>query len=133
MLKARTLTVLINRPIQDVYDFLVEPANLARWTLVGPGQAEPEEGPLVWSFDGPHGLVLVRFTPRNAFFVLDYSLQSGPHVWQSSSVRLIRNGNGCVLTHTSVQQPLVSDAVFASEEEWLYSGLLVLKTLMETK
>ena len=80
MLKARTLTVLINRPIQDVYDFLVEPANLARWTLVGPGQAEPEEGPLVWSFDGPHGLVLVRFTPRNAFFVLDYSLQSGPHV-----------------------------------------------------
>ncbi|MBS3847180.1 hypothetical protein PSC71_02475 [Devosia sp. J2-20] len=133
MLKARTLTVLINRPIQDVYDFLVEPANLARWTLVGPGQAEPEEGPLVWSFDGPHGLVLVRFTPRNAFFVLDYSLQSGPHVWQSSSVRLIRNGNGCVLTHTSVQQPLVSDAVFASEEEWLYSDLLVLKTLMETK
>tara|TARA_R110000868_G_scaffold15678_56_gene71463 strand:- start:8921 stop:9322 length:402 start_codon:yes stop_codon:yes gene_type:complete len=133
MLKARTLTVLINRPIQDVYDFLVEPANLARWTLVGPGQAEPEEGPLVWSFDGPHGLVLVRFTPRNAFFVLDYSLQSGPHVWQSSSVRLIRNGNGCVLSHTSVQQPLVSDAVFASEEEWLYSDLLVLKTLMETK
>jgi len=133
MLKARTLTVLINRPIQDVYDFLVEPANLARWTLVGPGQAEPEEGPLVWSFDGPHGLVLVRFTPRNAFFVLDYSLQSGPHVWQSSSVRLIRNGNGCVLTHTSVQQSLVSDAVFASEEEWLYSDLLVLKTLMETK
>ncbi len=133
MLKARTLTVLINRPIQDVYDFLVEPANLARWTMVGPGQEEPEEGPLVWSFDGPRGLVLVRFTPPNAFFVLDYSLQSGPHVWQSSSVRLIRNGNGCVLTHTSVQQPLVSDAVFASEEEWLYSDLLVLKTLMETK
>ncbi|MGV8853182.1 MAG: SRPBCC family protein [Devosia sp.] len=133
MLQARTVTVLINRPIEDVYDFLVEPANLARWTTVGPGQAEPEQGPLVWSFLGPQGLVRVRFTPPNRFYVLDYTLQSGPHVWQSSSVRLIRNGNGCVLTHTSVQQPLVADDVFASEQEWLGSDLLVLKSLLEVQ
>jgi hypothetical protein len=85
----------------------------------------------VWSFDGPRGSVLVRFTPPNGFHVLDYSLQSGPHVWQSSSVRQIRNGNGCVLTHTSVQQPMVSNEAFASEEEWLQADLLVLKSLME--
>tara|TARA_R110002020_G_scaffold78708_15_gene197776 strand:- start:759 stop:1157 length:399 start_codon:yes stop_codon:yes gene_type:complete len=131
MLKARTLTVLINRRIDDVYNFLVNPANLARWTLLGPGQAAPEKGPLAWNFEGPYGNVLVRFTPANPYYVLDYSLQSGPHVWQSSSVRLIRNGSGCVLTHTSVQQPLVSDAAFESDEEWLQSDLLVLKTLLE--
>ncbi|MGV8831399.1 MAG: SRPBCC family protein [Devosia sp.] len=131
MLKARTLTVLINRPVDDVYGFLVDPSNLASWTMVGPGRPEPAEGPLVWSFDGPRGSVLVRFTPPNRFHVLDYSLQSGPHVWQSSSVRLIRNGNGCVLTHTSVQQPMVSNEAFASEEEWMQADLLVLKSLME--
>lgn len=131
MLKARTLTVLINRPIDDVYAFLVDPANLARWTLVGPGQPAPRSGPLAWRFEGPDGSVLARFSPPNPYHVLDYSLQSGPHVWQSSSVRLIRNGNGCVLTHTSVQQPLVSDDAFESELEWLHSDLLVLKSLME--
>lgn len=131
MLKARTLTVLINRPIDDVYGFLTDPANMARWTNLSQGQPEPAEGPLVWSFAGPNGRVLARFSPPNDLHVLDYSLQSGAHVWQSSSVRLTRNGNGCVLTHTSVQQPLVSDAAFDSESEWLHADLLVLKTLME--
>jgi len=131
MLKTRTLTVLINRSVDDVYGFLTNPANLARWTLLGEGRAEPAEGPLVWSYVGADGHVLVRFSPRNPYHVLDYSLQSGVHVWQSSSVRLIRNGNGCVLVHTSVQQPLVSDAAFESEAEWMQADLLVLKTLLE--
>mgnify|MGYP003120761805 CR=1 FL=1 len=131
MLKARTLTVLINRRIDDVYSFLINPANLARWTPIGAGQPEPEEGPLVWSFVGPDGLTLVRFSPPNDQHVLDYVLQSGAHVWQSSSIRLIRNGNGCVLTHTSVQQPLVSDIAFDSEAEWMEADLQVLKTLLE--
>ena len=131
MLKARTLTVLINRPINDVYAFLINPANLAHWTMIGPGKAQPAEGPLAWTFEGSDGVVLVRFSPPNPYHLLDYSLQTGVHVWQSSSVRLIRNGNGCVLTHTSVQQPLVSDAAFESEAEWLQADLLVLKTLME--
>lgn len=131
MLKARTLTVLINRPIDDVYNFLIEPENLARWTLVGAGQPASDEGPGAWSFEGPNGPVLVRFSAANSLHVLDYSLQSGAHVWQASSVRLIRNGNGCVLTHTSVQQPLVSDAAFESEAAWMEADLGVLKTLLE--
>jgi hypothetical protein len=131
MLKARTLTVLINRSVEDVYGFLVEPANLPRWTMIEGGRPEPTKGPLAWSFEGHRGKVLVRFTPPNPFFVLDYSVQSGAHLWQSSSVRVIRNGNGSVVTHTSVQQPLVSDASFASEEEWINSDLMVLKSLLE--
>ena len=125
MLKARTLTVLINRPIDEVYGFLSQPDNMARWMPIGSGQAEPAEGPLVWSFVGPDGEIMARFSPPNDLYVLDYTLQSGAHIWQSSSVRLIRNGNGCVLVHTSVQQPLVSDAAF------METDLHVLKTLLE--
>ena len=43
MLKARTLTVEIARPVEDVYNFLVDPANLAGWTLVQNGRPEPAE------------------------------------------------------------------------------------------
>lgn len=131
MLQARTLTVLIKRPIEEVYAFVVDPANLARWTMSGPGRPEPEQGPLIWSFSHPQGRAMVQVTPPNPFFVLDYTVRVGVQVMRAASVRLIRNGNGTVLTHTSVQQPLVSDAVFTSEEEWLQADLMVLKTLME--
>ena len=131
MLKARTLSVEIGRPPEDVYNFLADPANLAHWTLVKNGRPEPSAGPNSWAFDGQRGMVIVHFTPPNAYLVLDYKIQMGPQVIHAASVRVIRNGNSSVLTHTSVQQPLVSDAMFASEEEWMASDLLVLKTLME--
>lgn len=131
MLRARTLTVDIARPPEDVYNFLAEPANLASWTLARNGRPEPKAGPLCWAYDGPRGSVLVHFTAPNPFFVLDYRIQVGPQVIHAAAVRIIRNGAGTVLTHTSVQQPLVSDAMFASEEEWMMSDLLVLKTLLE--
>ena len=131
MLKARTLTVDIARPPDHIYAFLVDPANLARWTLVKNGRPAPEAGPNSWRFDGPRGTVLAHFTPPNPFYVLDYQLQIGPQVTHAAHVRVIRNGAGSVLTHTSVQQPVVSDAMFASEEEWMLSDLMVLKTLME--
>ena len=131
MLKARTLTVEIARPPDDVYRYLAEPANLASWTMAKNGRPEPSAGPNSWAYDGPRGTVLIHFTPPNPFLVLDYRIQQGPQVTHAGFVRVIRNGGGTVLTHTSVQQPLVSDAMFASEEEWLESDLLVLKTLLE--
>jgi hypothetical protein len=130
VLKARTLTVEIARPPEDVYRFLVDPANLAGWTMVQNGRPEPSAGPNSWAYDGPRGTVLVHFTPANPFFVLDYRIQAGPQTIHVAHVRVVRNGAGAVLTHTSVQQPL-SDAMFASEEEWMMSDLLVLKTLLE--
>lgn len=133
MLKARTLTVEIARPPDDVYRFLVEPANLGSWTLAENGRPAPKAGPHSWAYDGPRGAVLVHFTAPNPFFVLDYRIQVGPQVIHAASVRVIRNGAGTVLTHTSVQQPLISDAMFASEEEWTMSDLMVLKTLLEGK
>jgi hypothetical protein len=131
VLKARTLTVEIARPPEDVYRFLVDPANLAGWTMVQNGRPEPSAGPNSWAYDGPRGTVLVHFTPANPFFVLDYRIQAGPQTIHVAHVRVVRNAAGAVLTHTSVQQPLVSDAMFASEEEWMMSDLLVLKTLLE--
>jgi uncharacterized protein YndB with AHSA1/START domain len=131
VLKARTLTVEIARPPEDVYNFLVDPANLAHWTLVKNGRPDPASGPDSWAYDGPQGQVVVHFTPANPLFVLDYRMQVGPQIIHAAAVRVIRNGAGTVLTHTSVQQPLVSDAMFGSEEEWMMSDLMVLKTLME--
>lgn len=131
MLKARTLTVQIARPVEEVYAYVVDPANLAGWTMVGEGRPVPEAGALVWAFEGPRGTVMVHFTPPNPFHVLDYSLHAHGIKTHAAHVRLIANGEGTVLTHTSVQQPMISDAAFASEEEWMWSDLQVLKSLLE--
>ena len=131
MLKSRTLTVQIARPVAEVYRFLVDPANLTEWTMVENGRPEHDKGPLVWSFDGPRGRVMARFTLPNPYHVLDYTLASGETMTHSAHVRLIANGEGTELTHTSVHQPGISEEAFASEEEWLMSDLLVLKTLLE--
>lgn len=131
MLKARTLTVQIARPPAKVYEYLVDPANLGGWTTVKNGRRVPEAGPLVWAFDGQRGPVLAHFTPPNAFYVLDYWLEAHGIKIHAAHVRLIPNGETTVLTHTSVQQPMVSDEAFASEEEWMWSDLQVLKSLLE--
>ncbi|WP_332700595.1 SRPBCC family protein [Devosia sp.] len=133
VLKAQTLTVHIARPIAEVYEFLVNPANLGRWTFARDGRHEPAAGLLVWSFAGPEGRVLLHFTRPNPFFVLDYKLSQNDLITHAGYARLIPAGDGTVLTHTAVQQPEVSNAQFASEAEWVMADLLVLKTLMEAK
>lgn len=131
MLKARTLTVQIARPVEEVYAYLVNPANLAGWTAVSNGRPQPDLGPLMWLFDTPRGTALLQFTPANPFFVLDYTVHAGSEHAQAVHVRLIRNGLHTVMTHISLQQPLMTDETFASDGEWMWSDLLVLKSLME--
>lgn len=131
MLKSQTLSVQILRPRAQIYAYLAEPANLARWTTVKGGARVREAGPLVWSFDGPRGKVLAHFTPVSEHFILDYRLVMDGHVARVAYVRLLENGEGTELVHTSVQQPGIADALFDSEAEWMHSDLLVLKSLLD--
>ena len=80
---------------------------------------------------GQRGRGTVYFTPANPFFVLDYRMTMGPHTVMVAHVRLMPNGAGSELVHTSVQQPGVSDDSFASEGEWMMADLLVLKNFLE--
>jgi uncharacterized protein YndB with AHSA1/START domain len=134
VVKAETLTVDIARPTSEVYEFLVDPANLERWTFARNGRHERSAGLLVWSFDGPGGSrVMMHFTRPNPFFVLDYKLAQNGQFTHAGYVRLIPAGEGTVLVHTAVQQPGTLDAQFASEAEWLMADLMALKTILEAK
>ena len=133
MQNSRTLNVQIHRPIAEVYAYLVNPANLAGWAPVVGGKPVRATGTPVWSFDGPRGTVLVYFTPLNAHFILDYKVHMDGGIMMAAYVRLIENGEGTELVHTSIQQPGIPDERFVSEEEWMRNDLLVLKTLLEAR
>lgn len=133
MFKTAVISMYVDRPFAPVYDFLSNPANLTRWM--------PSLGPVLrhvsgneWIAETPHwlsGPLMLRFTPKNRYGVLDVVSTSARLGIVSTPCRLVHNGLGCEIIYLLRQYDSVDDDAFASEQEWLRSDLLTLKTLLE--
>lgn len=134
MLKSRVFTIPIHRRYEDVYGFLAEPANLAIWGGTEPESEMEHLGGTDYLVVLPGGKRVMRFTPINAFGVLDYQVfMPGETQGPVTPVRLHPNQEGCELVFTWFQRPGVSDEQFASESEWAYSDLLRMKAYLEAR
>jgi hypothetical protein len=132
MLNSEVVTVSIDRPYADVYDFCIDPMNFGRWNLMPDGIMEPLGGH-EYLVDLPQGRKVMRFMQPNSFGILDYQVyERGESAGQVRPIRLVRNEAGTDLQLTWFQQPGVSEERFRSEIEWLRSDLLRLKTFLET-
>lgn len=112
--ESRTLIVRIERPLTEVYAFLADPKNFARWAA---------------------GLDLeqdILFTEPNPFGVLDHTVRApgGQEVYVP--MRAIRNGTGTEVTFTLFRQPEMTDAAFGRDAEAVQRDLLSLKRVLET-
>ncbi|WP_137153144.1 SRPBCC family protein [Devosia sp. FKR38] len=132
MLRAHTLTIAIRRPAAEVYRFLVDPDNFGDWLQLGIAERRVEMGRPQLLFDMPEGRVRVELTAENSHFVLDYAVWFGTQLQRLVGVRVLANGDSCVLVHTAMQQPGVTTEAFDSEQAWLETDLLVLKSLLES-
>lgn len=130
MFRSLTITISINRPPADVYEYLVEPLNLPTWTT-GIDRMVHREGE-DWVATTSVGELIFRYTPRNSYGVLDYSIRAvdeeGVHV---VPVRVFANGEGAEITLTHYQRSGMSDAEFDSEAEWIRTDFETLKALLE--
>ena len=127
--ESRTITVRIDRPLNKVYEFLVDPANWNQWALgLGKNVRRSQDG---WIADSDGGVAKVQFTPRNSFGVVDHTVirPSGQSVY--IPMRLIANGSGCELLFTLFREPNMSDAQFASDAGFVQRDLNGLKRLLE--
>lgn len=131
MYPSRTISVAIERPAQQVYAFLARPQNLSRWGS-GPRQSYREISPLEWETMGEEGLLRIKFTPRNRFGVLDFSMSPVGQQMPVIPARVYANGEGAEFAVTLFQYEGISDERFASDCEWLQADLLVLKTYLES-
>ena len=132
MLKSRVFTISIHRPYGEVYRFLSEPTNLALWGGTEPASEMRHLGGTDYLVQLPRGRRVMRFTPVNAFGVLDYQVfEEGEDGGPLTPVRLHPNQDGCELVFTWYQRPGVDDERFASESEWAYSDLLRMKAYIE--
>ena len=129
--ESRTIMVRIDRPFEDVYQFLADPADWNLWAFgLGKNIRQSKDG---WIADSDGGVAKVRFTPRNNFGVVDHTVirPSGQLVYVP--MRLIVNGNGCELLFTLFREPEMSNAQFASDAGFVQHDLDGLKRVLEKR
>ena len=109
--EARAVSVRINRPAAEAYEFLALPENFPKWAS-GLGASLRRKGD-DWIVETPEGPATVRFSERNAYGVLDHQvrLPRGGAVYVP--LRVVAHGAGCDLVLTLFRRPEMTDAQFA--------------------
>ncbi|MBW3664959.1 MAG: SRPBCC family protein [Actinobacteria bacterium] len=128
--RSQHISVDIDRPATDVYDFVADPFNLPQWAA-GLAGAEVEYDGEQWSTESPMGRVRFWFVPRNEFGVLDHdvTLPSGETV--HNPLRVIRDGDGCEVVFTLRQRPGMTDEEFDRDAEAVARDLAAWKSRLE--
>jgi hypothetical protein len=128
--QSHTISIEIARPAKDVYEFLVEPRNFPKWV----GGIEPgftQIGPNEWSGEMAMGERIVRFCERNRFGVLDHAMFAKGTEPMITPMRVVPNGDDCLLTFTFFRRGAMTDEQFASAVEWMTTDFLALRSLLE--
>jgi hypothetical protein len=128
-MESRHISVAIDRPEAEVYEFVVNPANLPLWAAGLGGSIELVDGQ--WLADSPLGRVAVEFAPHNQFGVLDHTvtLPSGERVL--NPLRVIGYQDRSEIVFTVRRQPGMSDDEFAEDQAAVAADLAALKILLE--
>jgi hypothetical protein len=127
--ETRKLSVWINRPAAEAYEFLSAPENFPKWAS-GLGTGLRRTG-ADWIAETPEGPATVRFSERNSYGVLDHSvkLPGGGSVY--IPLRVVAQGEGCELVLTLFRQPEMSDEKFAADAGWVIRDLQAAKRILE--
>ncbi|HST84434.1 MAG TPA: hypothetical protein VLL08_22035 [Kineosporiaceae bacterium] len=129
--ESRHLSVWIDRPLDTVYGYASNPANLAEWAAGLGSSVEKVDGQ--WVLDTPEGQIIVAFAPQNEFGVLDHyvTTPSGEKVYVP--LRVIAEGDRCEVVFTLRRAPGMSDADFERDETAVAADLATLKKVVESR
>jgi hypothetical protein len=129
MHEARTVSVSIARPWEEVYEAIWRPEDFPKWASGLSASPLVRDGDW-WSATGPEGPVRIRFTGRNAFGVMDHRVDPGTGPEVHVPMRVVPNGGGAEVLVTLFRRPGMSDEAFAADAEWVLRDLLALKALL---
>jgi hypothetical protein len=119
----------IDRPVDEVYAYAVDPANLPEWASGLGNAVENVDGR--WYVETRAGRVGFAFVERNAFGVLDHevTLPSGDVIY--NPMRVIRDADGCEAVFTLRRVPDMSDEEFERDANAVAADLARLKKIVE--
>jgi len=126
------ISIGIDRPVTEVYDFAADPRNLPAWAA-GLAGAEVERDGDTWFTESSLGRVTITFAPRNDLGVLDHDVTLPPGHKVYNPLRVIRDDDGCEVIFTLRQRPGMTNEEFARDAEAVTRDLATLKALVETR
>jgi hypothetical protein len=126
---ANHISVSINRPAAETYEFASNPENLPKWAagLSGSIKLVGED----WLAESPMGTVKVRFAEKNEFGVLDHHVTLPSGVAVSNPMRVFPNNDGSELVFTLYRRPDMSERMFENDAGLVKRDLTRLKSLLE--
>jgi uncharacterized protein YndB with AHSA1/START domain len=128
--RSNILSVSIERPVNEVFRFLLDPRNYPKWASVTGHRFEYRDG-RDWLVDATFGPRIVRFAEPNDYGVLDHAVFEEGDEPVFGPMRAVANGEGTLLTFTFFQRSGFTDEGFASTVEWIATDLLTAKSLLE--
>ena len=125
------VSMSIERPAEDVYAYVIDPANLSTWAA-GLANSPLRRVDGQWVADSPLGRVAVAFVDPNDLGVADHdvTLPSGERV--TNPMRVFANGDGCDVVLSVRRLATMSEADFAADVDAVARDLASLRSLMET-
>jgi hypothetical protein len=131
LLRARTLSVSIERPPRQVYAFIRTVENLPRWAS-GLGTAV-RKGPQGWILDTASGPLGFAFVADNDLGVLDHVVTLAPGVDVLNPMRVVANGSGSEVSFTLFRLPGMTAEKFAEDAGMVERDLHALKRVLEAE
>jgi len=128
--RSQHISVRIELPASEVYEFVADPVNLPEWAA-GLAGAQIEYDGEHWFTESPMGRVRFWFVPENELGVLDHhvTLPSGETVY--NPLRVIQDGDGSEVVFTLRQRIGMSDEAFQSDAATVARDLATLKARLE--
>jgi hypothetical protein len=129
--ESKHISVSIDRPTTEVYDYASNPANLPEWAAGLGNSVQQVDGE--WVADSPMGRVVVVFAERNEHGILDHNvtLPSGETVY--NPMRVIPDGSGCEVVFTLRRRTGMSDEDFRRDADAVSADLAALKRVLERR
>jgi polyketide cyclase/dehydrase/lipid transport protein len=127
--ESKKITVWIDRPVTDVYEYAANPANIPAWAPGLGTSVESVEG--TWFVGTADGRLRVAFAERNPFGVLDHevTLPSGDVI--HNPMRVVPAGDGSEVTFSLRRLPDMSDEAWERDAGLVEADLTRLKNLLE--
>jgi steroid delta-isomerase-like uncharacterized protein len=129
MREARHLGVFINRPAQEVYDFVSKPENIPQWATGLGGSIQKVKGE--WIADSPMGKVKIHMAKQNSLGVLDHVVVLATGETIANPMRVVPTGTGSEVSFTLFRRPEMTDEKFSQDAQWVEKDLNILKGLLE--
>jgi hypothetical protein len=130
MTECRTISVSIQRPPAEVYEYLADAARIPEWSAFVT-KIEPD-GP-AWRANTPLGTLRFAFEPRNDHGILDHTVTSSDGHAVHVPMRVVPNGpDGSEVMLSIFRQTDMTDEQFTADVRLVRADLASLKRVLET-